>query len=121
MFENIDDTAAIYMLEGATGTTTVVKNMLSVTVDKYRSCVECTKKLTVGLEGKIVRRMRCASRMRLVDCPSEVTCRVNIVEEKEKPTVTLTIFGAVLGKVLETTDVNKLSEDDICEKLLIRV
>lgn len=114
--EGLDDSVAIQMLERSDETVVLVEAFTSVDVDKYRCCVHCSKKLTPGLETKIVKCTRCFRRMRLQDCELNVCCRVSAKADCGE--VELSIFADVLSTLLREQNVSELSEDHISEKLL---
>ena len=114
--EALDDSVAIQMLEESDESIVQAQAFRSVDVDSYRCCVNCSKKLTPGLETKVVKCTRCFRRMRLQDCGLNVSCRITVtVDDDEKE---LSMFEEVLSKLLNTENVCKLSKDVIAEKLL---
>ena len=115
IFSEVDGSVAIQMLEESDKSIVQAHTFRSVDVDRYR-CVHCSRKLTPGLETKVVKCMRCFRRMRLRDCRLNVSCRVTVtVDDDEKE---LSMFEEVLSKLLNTENVCELSEDVIAAKLL---
>ena len=114
--EDLDDSVAIQMLEESGETTVLAQAFRSVDADKYHCCVHCSKKLTPGLETKVVKCTRCYRRMRLQDCELNVSCRVTIVVGDDQ--LQLSMFANVLSTLLDAENVGELSEDVIAEELL---
>ena len=78
VLEVLDDSVAIQMLKESDDSIVQAQAFQSVDVDKYRCCVHCSKKLTPGLETKVVKCTRCYRRMHLQDCKLNVSCRVTM-------------------------------------------
>lgn len=113
--EQLDNSVALEMLKDSTEETTLqVKAFRSIKVDKYRSCIQCNKKLPPGLQSKIVKCMRCFHRMRVSDCPTEFSCHIYV--ELDDNVIQLTIFTNVLQTLLN--EVREWTEDNISEQLL---
>ena len=116
VLEELDDSVAIHLLEESDDSIVLAQAFQSVDVDKYRCCIHCSKKLTPGLETKVVKCTRCYRRMRLQDCKLNVSCRVTLNDNEND--LELSMFEEVLSTLLNTKNVCELSEDVIAEKLL---
>ena len=84
-------------------------------VDKFLSCVHCSKKLQSCTKGKIVKCDRCSHRMRIADCAASISIRIRVSFD-ENESVSLTLFNDVIETVVpNATD---LDDDALSEKLL---
>ena len=102
--QELNDSAALELLVEPSDATIEVEAIRSVSIDKYRSCVECLAKFPPGIETKIVKCSRCGHQMRFHACKLVVACKMIVVADDN--VVTLTAFSEVVENLLKIVDIS---------------
>jgi DNA-directed RNA polymerase subunit RPC12/RpoP len=114
--KQLDDSTAVVLLLRPSDATMEVRSIRSVNVELFRSCVECSVKIPSGIQTKIIKCIRCSSRMRFMDCKVIVVAKINVIDPLGS-TVSLTIFTEIIENFLGV-EVGGLSTDQVAEQLL---
>ena len=114
--KQLDDSTGTALLLPPADITMEVRSIRSVNVEFFRSCVDCSAKIPPAIQTKIVKCLRCSSRMRLADCKDLVVAKISIIDAVGS-TVDLTVFTQTIENFVGV-EVGGLSTDEIAEQLL---
>ena len=113
---HLNDSEAAGLLLPVPDTRVEVKSIRSVSVKLFRSCVECFSKIPTAFQMKIVKCLRCNSRMRFADCKVAAVAKAAVIC-RAGSTVNLTMFSEVIENFFGV-QIHRKSVNDISELLL---